>query len=235
MWAGPASRQAVTYLSQARKLSIPGIRLTDSGDVVSINDHLSVITTMTRRPAPGRQSEILAVAHDLFSRQGYARTSMAQIAAQSGVAHGTVYLYFDSKLSIADALVENYASGITDILAKSLSGSLGPEQIRICVHNVLVYASKNSDIVRLLDIRTNLGLENVRPHAEKRMQRLLRATIREGIRRGRLREYDTLAAAELVSGLVEWITRVCFIWLKCDTSRFEETAIQMLEHALIKS
>jgi len=160
---------------------------------------------------------------------------MAQISTQAGVAHGTVYLYFDSKLSISDALVENYISGISDILVKSLSGPLGPEQIRISVHNILLYASKNSDLVRLLDIRANLGLENIRPHADKKLQRILRAAITEGIRRGRIREYDSLAAAELVSGLIEWITRICFIWLKCDTSRFEKTAIQMLEHALIKS
>jgi|GEM_PF-456279 len=211
------------------------ILLTDSGDIVSINDHLSVINTMARRPVPGRQSEIIAVARDLFSRQGYARTTMTQIAAQSGVAHGTVYLYFDSKLAVADALVEGYISGISEILQQSLSGSLGPQQIRACVHNILVYASKNSDIVRLLDIRATLGTEHVRPFADKKLQRVLRAAIATGIKRGRIREYDTLAAAELISGLVEWITRICFIYLKCDTSRFEETAIQMLEHALIKS
>ena len=163
------------------------------------------------------------------------RTSMAQISQQAGVAHGTVYLYFDSKLSIADALVESYSSGITDILSKSLSGSLGYEQIGTSVHNILLYASKNSDIVRLQDVRANLGLENVRPQAEKRMQRLIRAAITEGIRRGRFRGYDSLAAAELISGLIEWITKICFIVLKCDTSRFEKTAIEMLEHALIKS
>ena len=190
---------------------------------------------MARRAVTGRRSEILAVARDLFSRQGYARTSMAQIAAQAGVAHGTVYIYFDSKLAVADALVENYISSISAILEKSLSGSLGPEQIRSCVHNVLQYASKNSDIVRLLDIRANLGMENMRPYADKKVQRILRAAIATGIKRGRIREYDTLAAAELVGGLVEWITRICFMWLKCDTSRFEKTAIQMLEHALIKS
>jgi len=209
--------------------------LTEPVDTVSINDRQSVINKMARIAEPGRRAAILAVARDLFSRQGYARTSMAQISTQSGVAHGTVYLYFDSKLSVADALVESYISGISDILSKSLSGSLGPEQIKICVHNILLYASKNSDIIRLLDIRANLGLDNVRPHADKKVQRILRAAITEGIRRGRIREYDSLAAAELVSGLIEWITRICFIWLKCDTSRFEKTAIQMLEHALIKS
>ncbi len=189
---------------------------------------------MARKAVPGRQNAILAAARELFRQQGYARTSMSQIAERSGVAHGTIYLYFDSKLAVADALVEGYISGVSDILQKALSGSLGPQQIRICVHEVLAYASSNADIVRLLDIRANLGMENVRPYADKKVQRILRNAIATGIKRGRVREYDTLAAAELVGGLIEWITRICFMWLKCDTARFEQTAIQMLEYALIK-
>ena len=190
---------------------------------------------MARKAVPGRQGEILAAARELFRQQGYARTSMSQIAARSGVAHGTVYLYYNSKLAVADALVEDYITGISDILQKSLSGSLGPQQIRTVVHQVLAHASRNADVVRLLDIRANLGMENTRPYADKKVQRILRSAIATGIKRGRIREYDTLAAAELVGGLIEWITRICFMWLKCDTARFEETAIQMLEHALIKS
>ena len=191
---------------------------------------------MARRSEPGRRSVILAAARDLFNRQGYSRTSMRQIAEQAGVAHGTIYLYFDTKLAMADALVEGYISSASVILEKSLSGSLGPEQIRTCVHKILLHASKNSDIVRLLDIRVHLGLENIRqPDADKKLQKMLGAVIAEGIKRGRFREYDTFAAAALVSGMIEWITRISFMWLKCDISVFEETAIQMLEHALIKS
>jgi len=191
---------------------------------------------MARRSTPRRRSVILAAARDLFNRQGYSRTSVRQIAAQSGIAQGTIYLYFDSKLAMADALVEDYISGASVILEKSLSGSLGPEQIRTCVHQILLHASKNPDIVRLLDIRVHLGLENIRqPEADKKLQKMLSAVIAEGIKRGRFREYDTFAAAALISGLVEWITRYSLMWLKCDTSLFEETAIQMLEHALIKS
>jgi len=194
-----------------------------------------VFNTMARRAVPGRRSEILAAARDLFRRQGYARTSMAQIAAHAGVAHGTVYLYFDSKTDIADALIERYTNDLSKILVESLSGSLGPTQIRTCVHSALLYSSKNSDVVRLLDIRANLGTGGERPDGDKKMQEILRAAIAEGIRRGRIREYDPLAAAELTSGLVEWATRIYFMWAKDDTSRLEETAIQMLEHALIKS
>lgn len=209
--------------------------MTERADTVNISDRLSVINTIVRRAKPGRRRAILAVARDLFSRQGYDHTSIAQIAAQAGIAHGTVYIYFKSKPAVADALVEDYTNGISEILTKLLSGSLGPAQIRTCVHNILLYSSKNADIVRLLDTRVNLGTENERPNDDTKMQEILRAAIAEGIRRGRFRAYDPLVAAELVSGLVEWITRKCIIWLKCDTSRFEETAIQMLEHALIKS
>ncbi len=190
---------------------------------------------MARKAVPGRHSAILAAARDLFRRQGYARTSMAQIAAHAGIARGTTYLYFDSKLAVADALIERYTNDIAKIFSKSLSDSLGPEQIRTCVHNILLYSSENTDIVRLLNIHANLGMEDARPSDDKKLQEILRTSIIEGIKRGKIREYDPLAAAELVSGLVEWTTRKCFIWLKCDTSRFEETAIQMLEHALIKS
>jgi AcrR family transcriptional regulator len=150
---------------------------------------------MARKAVPGRQNAILAAARELFRQQGYARTSMSQIAERSGVAHGTIYLYFDSKLAVADALVEGYISGVSDILQKALSGSLGPQQIRICVHEVLAYASSNADIVRLLDIRANLGMENVRPYADKKVQRILRNAIAR-VSRGRVREYDTLAAAD---------------------------------------
>lgn len=191
---------------------------------------------MARRAARGRRGEILVAARDLFCRQGYARTSMSQIAEQAGVGHGTLYFYFDSKLAVADALVEGYINQVSDILQKSLSGSLGPEQIRTCVHKVILLASKNSDIIRLMDIRCTLGMENIiQPNADKKLQKILITAITTGIHRGRLREYDPIVAAKMITGIVEWIARICLLWLKCDTSRFEETAIQMLEHALIKS
>jgi AcrR family transcriptional regulator len=191
---------------------------------------------MARQAVRGRRSEILVAARDLFSRQGYARTSMNKIAEQAGVGHGTIYFYFDSKLAVADALVDGYVNSVSEILLKSLSGSLGPEQIRTCVHNVLLLASKNSDIIRLMDIRCTLGMENIKePYADKKLQKILVATITAGINRGRFREYDPLVAAKMVTGIVEWTARICLMWLKCDTSRFEETAVQMLEHALIKS
>jgi AcrR family transcriptional regulator len=161
---------------------------------------------------------------------------MNHIAERAGIAHGTIYFYFDSKLAVADALVNGYIRSVSDILEKSLSDSIGPEQISTCVHNVVQYASRNSDIIRLMDIRCTLGLDSIRePEASKRLEKILVAAITRGVSRGRLREYDPILAARMVTGIVEWVARTCLMWMKCDTSHFEETAIQMLEHALIKS
>jgi len=194
----------------------------------------SIKNPMGRKAEPGKRKAILAVARELFKKQGYTRTSMNQISIQAGIAHGTIYLYFGSKLAVADALVENYNKGISDILQKQLSGSLGPGQIRNCVHDILAYASMNSDILRLLHIRSNFDLGATTPPPDVRAQKILGNAIAEGIRRGRIKQYDPYAAAELISGLVEWIARVCFVSNRFDVSQIEDTAVHMLENALIE-
>lgn len=46
------------------------------------------------------RSQILAAAHQFFIDQGYHATSMRQIAAQAGIALGTIYNHFPSKEAI---------------------------------------------------------------------------------------------------------------------------------------
>jgi len=190
---------------------------------------------MARKAEPGRREAILAVARDLFKRQGYDRTSMAQISRQSGVAYGTVYLYFRSKLELADALCENYLEGVADILYRGIQFPVTPEAIRRTIHDVLLYAAEIADEIRLLDLRMDLGLEYLRPQADRKLQSILRNKFKEGMRSGQIREYDPLTLAEMVGGLIEWITKVCFVRGHCDARRFEETAARMLEFALLDS
>ncbi len=63
------------------------------------------------RPAKsGRREEILRAAAQAFSVGGIAGTTMGAIARQAGTAEGTLYLHFDSK----DALVEAVIAGLYD-------------------------------------------------------------------------------------------------------------------------
>ena len=73
-----------------------------------------------KRPAPeGRRQKrarqtrrsILAAAHELFVRQGYARTTIQQIADQADVAWQTVYAVFGGKPAILSAVFDVAVAG----------------------------------------------------------------------------------------------------------------------------
>jgi AcrR family transcriptional regulator len=57
-----------------------------------------------------RRDEIIAVARDLFARQGIDDTTMADIAAASGISAPTVFNYFGSKDGILIALISEGTS-----------------------------------------------------------------------------------------------------------------------------
>ena len=85
--------------------------------------------TRTRtRLAPGlRRASILDAATRLILRDGATGLTMEDIAAEAGVARGTLYLYFDSIDGITGALRDRYAQALTGdlepLLATGGSGS----------------------------------------------------------------------------------------------------------------
>ncbi len=60
-----------------------------------------------------RREEILSAARKVFSIKGYHASSVADILAEAGIARGTFYLYFPSKRTIFDELLEGMVSQIT--------------------------------------------------------------------------------------------------------------------------
>ncbi len=73
-----------------------------------------------RRPE-ARRDELLDAAQRLFTRNGLAQTSVADIAAEAGVAKGSVYRYFDSKEALLSALKDRFfermMGRVTDVVA----------------------------------------------------------------------------------------------------------------------
>jgi len=72
-----------------------------------------------------RRKAILGVATDLFRRQGYERTSMAEISAQVGGSKATLYNYFKSKEELfAAAMMEAMEERGEEVIA-TLDASIG--------------------------------------------------------------------------------------------------------------
>ena len=67
-----------------------------------------------RRRAEDRPDEVLDAALTLFVDQGYAHTSVAQIAKAAGISKGAVYLYFPSKQAILEGLVKRAVTPVAD-------------------------------------------------------------------------------------------------------------------------
>jgi TetR/AcrR family transcriptional regulator, repressor of fatR-cypB operon len=61
---------------------------------------------------PLREATILDAALDLFVERGYEATSVPEVARRARIAAGTIYLYFDSKEALVNALLARIKAGL---------------------------------------------------------------------------------------------------------------------------
>ena len=70
--------------------------------------------TRTREAPDVRREQILDAATQVFLARGIAEATMADVAGAAGIAKGTVYLYFDSKVALITALQTRYADTMAE-------------------------------------------------------------------------------------------------------------------------
>lgn len=63
-----------------------------------------------------KRDAICAAGLALFLEHGYERASIEQIAAQAGIARGTFYLYYPSKLELFEALADTWFEPLLELL-----------------------------------------------------------------------------------------------------------------------
>jgi TetR/AcrR family transcriptional regulator, acrAB operon repressor len=75
---------------------------------------------------PLARRQILAAATDVFSRQGYAGTTLDDITAAANLSKGAIYWYFDSKAALFATLLGERASIFSEILEDAARQTSGP-------------------------------------------------------------------------------------------------------------
>jgi AcrR family transcriptional regulator len=187
---------------------------------------------MAKLADPNRREDILKAAREVFKRSGYEKAHVEDIAQLAGVAKGTVYLYFKSKQAMLDALCDYYQEMISDALVSSMQNTDTHTAIKEAVHAGLAVASRERDLLKLLDLR--LGLKAGGDAIENpRGQKILRRFFRERVANGDMQDFDPVIASELTGGFVQWISKLCLLWRNVDISRYEDTAVRMLQSALL--
>lgn len=102
----------------------------------------------TRKAAEVRRDEIVQAAMRLFARQGYARTTTKEIAAEAGIAEGTIYKHFASKQEILFAFsVPTLVTPVHELLER-LAGADDFTIIRALIENRFAIWDRWRDVMR---------------------------------------------------------------------------------------
>ncbi len=120
-----------------------------------------------------RVQAILDAAVTVFAEKGFDAATMTEIAARSFTAIGSLYRFFPTKASLADALLARYAEIVTAGLAgvEAQAATLPPD--------ALADALIETMLDRRADSAVAVALVDLRPDGQDR-----RAAIRQAARRG---------------------------------------------------
>jgi AcrR family transcriptional regulator len=148
-----------------------------------------------RRRKAERPQEILEAAFAEFSRNGYAMTTLEQIAERAGVTKGTIYVYFDSKEQLFITMVRGLMNVTLDALEDMLESHQGStvDLLRSqfsFIYQHIVEDRRRREMARLLIAEASRfpGLTD-RYHEDihRPCMAILEKTIQRGVDRGEFR------------------------------------------------
>ncbi len=171
---------------------------------------------MTPAGGPDRKSQILDAASIVFARLGFAPARMDDVASESGLSKGALYLYFRSKDQLIDALVGR----MVDLEMRRLSeirSSEGTASERLA-RFVAYYVAELERIALLAPIVMEVYARAMRHHTVREvMQRYLEgfraelaALVADGIAQGEFTSVDPDTVAVALTGLLEGLA---LLWL----------------------
>jgi AcrR family transcriptional regulator len=152
-------------------------------------------TDVRRRRKADRPKEILEAAFEEFSRNGYAATTLDQVAVRAGVTKGTIYVYFENKEHLFISMVRELTKPATDFAQEMFERDEGStadllrEQFSF-IYRHIVEDRRRREVVRMLiaesprfpELADRYHEEIHRPCIE-----LLQRAIQRGIDRGEIR------------------------------------------------
>lgn len=160
-----------------------------------------------------KHGAILDAARAVFSRDGYAASSVDDVAAEAGIAKGTVYLYFKSKEDLYLAALLRDVKEFGDAARAEMEREPTLlEKIQAFLRIRLEYCRAHEDFLRIY--LTEYGKMSAMTPIAKQLRRLQRenmrhlaSTIESAVRRREIRPVPPAALAaklfDIARGLVE--------------------------------
>lgn len=154
---------------------------------------------------PLARRQILAAATDVFSRKGYAGTTLDDITAAANLSKGAIYWYFESKAELFTTILGERSSVFLELLEDAAQSAPSPlaalEQMWLRWMEALETDRAYQAYARLAHLRIEVGVEpreslEARRTEERRAQALVTQKVLEAVAAGELpREADVEAVA----------------------------------------
>ncbi len=183
---------------------------------------------------------IVNVARKIFTRNGFRKTTMEEIAIAAGMGKSSIYYYFKSKEEIFSAVVEWEAAELKMRLNRVISKDDSPitklkAYILFRLHYVRTlenfYAALNEESLShmdfILEIRQNFDLEE---------QQLVRGILEEGMNSGVFQLNSSKIGAIAISTMMKGLELPLILSKEHKTDREEllEDLIRVLFYGIIK-
>jgi AcrR family transcriptional regulator len=165
------------------------------------------------RGRPGHdQATVLRRAIDLFNRQGYEGTSVADLAAELGFSKSAIYHHVPSKEHLLAQALDEALDELTAVVRDALDDGGGTAYARlrsVVRRSAVVLAAHQPAVTLLLRVRGNSAVEKEalarRRWIDAQLAQLVRAAAAEGAIRDDLPpELVSRLIFGMVNSLVEW-------------------------------
>jgi TetR/AcrR family transcriptional regulator len=160
-----------------------------------------------------KHDAILDAARTVFSREGYAESSVDDVAAEAGIGKGTVYLYFKSKEELYVAALARDIRVFADKAREEMeSVPTLREKVEALLRVRLEYCRAHEDFLRIylsesgrMCVKTSMGKELRR--LKRNNMRYVASVVQKAIDRHEIRKVSAPALAatifDIAHGLVE--------------------------------
>ncbi len=186
-----------------------------------------------------RRRQIILAAIKLFSRNGFHKTTLKQLAEEAGLSHGNIYDYVGSKEDIFFLIHDFLAGSAMEILNRSMKYIQDPvDKLRRMVRGEFNLMDQWADALLLIYQETHilqgefLGklLQKERAHLEK-----FEIVLNECIAQGRLRECNVRVTANMIKSMIDsWTIKRWDLRGHASQREVEQVILDLVFHGLLE-
>jgi AcrR family transcriptional regulator len=197
------------------------------------NENRMKTSSMPVNPVtPDRTEEIYYKAAQIFHDRGYDATSMSELADALEITKAGLYYYIDSKEELLFRIINFGLDWLEKVVIEPAKAISDPEErLRFIIQQHGGELIKGSKAIPILTDESSSLSPKLRKQIDKRKRsyfELVRGTLEELKKQGKLQEVDTTVATFSLFGMMLWLPR----WYKRNGSLSADKTLSELTHLL---